>query len=113
MGLKVKLPILLQMDNKGTVDLAHNCSIGGCTRHVDMQQCILRELKESKVMDIKWIKGSEDNADVFTKNLDGPAFKKCIKTLVRHDVHMNHSPTSECKEGVGRCPRVLRRVSRI
>jgi hypothetical protein len=39
-------------------------------------------------MDIKWIKGSENNADVFTKNLDGPAFEKCIKTLVGHDVHM-------------------------
>jgi hypothetical protein len=52
MGLKVKLPMLLEMDNKGTVDLANDRSIGGCTRHVDLQR-FLRELKESKVMDIK------------------------------------------------------------
>ncbi len=87
MGLKVKLPMILEMDNKGGVDLANNWSIGGCTRHVDVRQCFLRELKESKVMDIKWVKG--------------PAFEKCIKTLVGQDVHMRKSPTSEqggCQE---------------
>jgi hypothetical protein len=52
-------------------------------------------------MDIKWIKGLENDADVFTKNLDGRALKKCIKTLVGHDVHMKNSPNSEqggCRE---------------
>ncbi len=29
MGLKVKLPMILEMDNKGTVDLANNWSVGG------------------------------------------------------------------------------------
>ncbi len=82
MGLKVKLPMLLKMDNTGAVDLANNWSVGGGTRHVDVQQFFLRELKETKIMDICWIKGSENDTDVFTKNLDGPAFEKCIKTLV-------------------------------
>ena len=50
MGLKVKLPMLLEMDNKGVVDLANNWSVGGRTRHVDVRQCFLRELKESKIM---------------------------------------------------------------
>ena len=45
-------------------------------------------------MDIRWIKGSENDADAFTKNLDGPAFEKCIRTLVGQDVHMK-SYTSE------------------
>ena len=97
----MKLPMILEMDNKGAVDLANNWSIGGCTRHVDVRQCFLRELKESKVMDIRWIKGSENNADAFTKNLDGPAFEKCIRKLVGQDVHMK-SYTSEqggCQEG--------------
>ena len=101
MGLKVKLPMALEMDNKGAVDLANNWRIGGPTRHVDVRQCSLRELKESKVMDIKWIKGLENDADTFTKNLDGPAFKKCIKTLVGQDGHMRKSHTSEqggCQE---------------
>jgi hypothetical protein len=52
-------------------------------------------------MNISWIKGLENNADAFTKNLDGPAFEKCIETLVGQDVHMKKSPTSEqggCQE---------------
>jgi hypothetical protein len=101
MGLKVKLPMILEMDNKGAVDLANNWSVGGRTRHVDVRQCFLRELKESKILDIRWIKGSENDADAFTKNLDGPAFEKCIRTLVGQDVHMK-SYTSEqggCQDG--------------
>ncbi len=101
MRLKVKLPLLLEMDNKGAVDLANNWCVGGQTRHVDVQQCFLRELKVTKIMDIHWIKGSENDADVFTKNLDGPAFEKFMKTLVGQDVYMKKTATSEqggCQE---------------
>jgi hypothetical protein len=101
MGLKVKLPMILEMDNKGAVNPANNWSVGGQTKHVDMRQCFLRELKESKIMDIHWIKGAENKADVFTKNLDGPAFIKCIKTLIGQDVDMKSSTTYEqggCRE---------------
>jgi hypothetical protein len=52
-------------------------------------------------MDVCWIKCSENDADVFTKNLDGPAFKKCIKTLVGQDVYIKNQATSEqggCQE---------------
>ena len=82
MGLKVKLLMVLEMDNnkKGSNDLANSWSIGCRTTHVDVQQCFLWELTESKVMNICWIKGSENIADAFIKNLDGPAFEKCIRT---------------------------------
>jgi hypothetical protein len=53
MGLKVKLPMVLEMDNKGADDLANNWSVKGRIRHVDVRQCFLRELKESKIMDIR------------------------------------------------------------
>jgi hypothetical protein len=43
MGLKVKLPMILEMDNKGAVDLANNWSIGSCTMHFDVRQCFLRD----------------------------------------------------------------------
>jgi hypothetical protein len=101
MGLKVKLPKLLKMDKKDAVDLANNWSVGGQTRHVDVWQCFLQELKESKIMEICWIKGSENDADVFTKNLDNSAFEKCVKTLVGQDVYMKNPAASEnggCQE---------------
>ncbi len=49
MGLKVKFPMTLEMDNKGAVDLANNWSIGGRTRHVDVRQCFLRNLRSLKL----------------------------------------------------------------
>jgi len=96
MELKVKFLMILELDNKGAVDLANNWSIGGrtSTRHVDVRQCFLQELRESKVMDIRWIKGLENDADAFTKNLDDHASEKCIRTLVGQDVDMK-SYTSE------------------
>ena len=33
--------MVLNMDNKGAVDLANNCSVRGHTRHVDMQSNFL------------------------------------------------------------------------
>ena len=52
-GLKVKLPMLLEMDNKRAVDLANNWSVGGRTRHVDVRNHFLRELKDEGLLVIK------------------------------------------------------------
>jgi len=81
-GLKVELPMVLEMDNKGAIDLINSFSVGGRTRHIDVKQCFLRELKEAKVLVVKWIVGSENEADMFTKNLDGPLFKRYAEQLL-------------------------------
>ncbi len=47
-GLKVQLPMVLEMDNKGAVDLINSFSVGSCTHHINVKQCFLRELKEAK-----------------------------------------------------------------
>ncbi len=80
--LQVETPMVLQMDNKGAVDLINSFSIGGCTHHIDVQQCFLRELKEAKIMVVTWIPGTENEADMFIKNLDGPAFKRYAELLL-------------------------------
>ena len=46
MGLKVKKPMILHVDNKGAVDLANNWSVGGRTRHVEVKQHFLRDMKK-------------------------------------------------------------------
>ena len=64
------------MDNKGGVDIFNNWSIAGNTRAVSIRFAYIRELKEAGILQIKWIKGEENGADLFTKNLDGNAFHK-------------------------------------
>ena len=81
-GLRVELPMVLEMDNRGAIDLINSFSVGGCTRHIAVKQCFLQELKEAKVLVVKWIAGSENEADMFTKNLDGPLFKRYAEQLL-------------------------------
>ncbi len=76
LGLKVKVPMILEMDNQGAVYLANNWSIGGRKRHIDVQSVFLREMKEAGVLVIKWIVGAVNEADILTKNLDGPTFQQ-------------------------------------
>ncbi len=81
-GLKVELPMILEMDNKGAVNLVNSFSVGGCTQHIDIKHCFLQELKEAKVLVVKWIPGLENEADIFTKKLDGPLFKHYAELLL-------------------------------
>ncbi len=70
------------MDNRGAIDLINSFSVGGRTRHIDAKQCFLQELKEAKILVVKWIPGSENEADIFTENLDGPIFKNYADLLL-------------------------------
>jgi hypothetical protein len=70
MLLTVKLPMILYIDNQGTVDLANNWSVGGRTRHVDVKQNYLRELKEKGFIRVLHRSGKEITPDVSTKNTD-------------------------------------------
>ena len=50
MGLKVKMPMILQMDNKGAINLVNNWGLAGCTRHVCTKINFLQELKEELLL---------------------------------------------------------------
>ena len=89
MGLQVELPMVLSIDNSGAVDLANNWAAGGRTRHMETRMFFLRELKEAGILLIKWLKGSENPVDLFTKNLSGPAFEKCARAFVGEDKYMH------------------------
>jgi hypothetical protein len=80
--LKVELSMILEMDNKGAVNLVNSFSVGGRTQHINIKQCFLQDLKEAKVLVVTWILGSENEADIFTKNLDGPLFKRYAELIL-------------------------------
>ena len=48
LGLHVKGPMQLLIDNSGCIDLICNWSSGGRTRHMDAKMFWLRELKEEE-----------------------------------------------------------------
>ena len=84
-GLKVQKPMLLEVDNKGVVDLVNGWSIGGRTRHIDTRLNFLRELKEAEILEIKWCPNHEMSSDLFSKNLMGPEFERHTRTYCGED----------------------------
>ncbi len=80
-GLEVELRMILEVDNKGLVDIVNSFSVGGWTRHINVK--------------LRWIPGSTNNADMFTKNLDGPLFKEYAEMLLGNcalDMHKTSKP---------------------
>ena len=84
-GLKVQKPMILLIDNKGAVDYVNNWSTGGRMRHVSVKLSFLRELKEEGLIAVVWCPTEEMPADLFTKNLPGPAFNKHTQTYCGHE----------------------------
>ena len=82
MKLKVKTPMKLSMDNQGAVDLVNGYSCGGRTKHIEVRQYFLRDLKEQGLVEVEWIPGATNCSDLFTKNLPGATFEKHAKHFV-------------------------------
>jgi hypothetical protein len=69
MGLKIKLPMKVELDNKGTKDIINNWSVGGRTRYVGIRFDFMRELKENGITEIQWISTHKSCSDILPKNL--------------------------------------------
>ena len=87
LGLKIKLPMTLEIDNKGSVDFCNNWSVAGRTRHIEVKQYFLCDLKELGILKVVWKSGEQMNSDIFTKNLEGPLFERHGSKLYGEDVY--------------------------
>jgi hypothetical protein len=88
LGLHVQLPMIMEVDNKGAVDLVNNYSMGGRTRHVETRQYFLRQLKEENSIKVIWTPGKMNSSDLYTKNLARTDFKKHTKAYVADNKYM-------------------------
>ena len=89
--LKVKLPMLLDIDNKEAVDVDNNWSAGGQTRHVNVKQYFLCKLKYEGLIWIEHGLGEEKNVNLFAKNLPGPPFRNIYKCTVKITMEGNRT----------------------
>ena len=77
--------MVLEMDNRGAVDLANNWSVGGRTRHIDVKNYFLRELKDQGILVVKHVAGDSNDADIFTKNTTTGVFERHLPKFVGED----------------------------
>ena len=95
--LKVELPMVLEMDNSGAVDIANSWSVGERTRHVDVRNYFLHVLKDQGLLVIKHIPGDANDADIFTKNVTAAIFNRHITMYVQVDKSLDQTQASSGK----------------
>ena len=98
--LEVELPMVLEMDNSSAVDIANSWSVDSRTRHVDVRNYFLRELKDQGLLVIRHIAGESNDADIFTKNVTSAIFDRHVPLYVGHDKYVSNQGLSG--EAVGK-----------
>ena len=83
--LKVKLPMILYVDNTGVRELINGWGISGRTRHIQVKEMWLRELRLAGLIAVRYIPGAKMCSDLLTKNLDGPTFHIHLPVYVGED----------------------------
>jgi hypothetical protein len=76
MSLPIDYPITVHVDNIGAIFLANNKTTSERTKHVDIRHHFVREYIEDGVVKVIFVKSSENDADLFTKNLPGEVYEK-------------------------------------
>ena len=97
--LEVELPMILEMDNSGAVDIANSWSVGGRMHHVDVRNYFFQELMDQGLLVIRHIAGEQSNADIFTKNVTSAIFDRHVPLYVGTDEYV--SAQSLSGEAVG------------
>ena len=74
LNVKVKRPIVVRVDNVGAIYMANNQTTSQRTKHVDVRYHFVREYIEDGMVQIVFVKSKDNDADIFTKNLDGETY---------------------------------------
>jgi hypothetical protein len=79
-GLGCPTPHLIG-DNQGSIFWASNPVQEKRSKHIDVKYHIIRQYVEDKKIDLFWVDGTKNPADIFTKNLDKTKFER-IRSLL-------------------------------
>ena len=74
--MKVKLPMIVECNNKGDVNLVNGWSVSVHIKHINIRLIFLQDLKEAGIICVKWVLKENTVADLHKKNLNTSAFKK-------------------------------------
>ena len=77
-------PVMLKVDNQSAIKLVkqHTAGQPGRTKHIDVQYHFLKDRYQRGDISISYVETKLQRADVFTKQLPGPAFKEAIKAIM-------------------------------
>jgi hypothetical protein len=68
MGIEVKLPMIIKVDNTEAIFLANNYMSGQRTKHIDIRVPYVREYIHDGIIRVEFVKLENNDADILTKN---------------------------------------------
>ena len=81
----------LYYDNKATINIAHNPVQHNKTKHIEIDQHLIKEKHEASVICLPFVQTTQQTTDILTKGLMQPNFDYLISKLGMIDLH---APTS-------------------
>ena len=82
MGMRVKIPIIVRVDNVGAIFMSENLSTNSKSKHIDIRARFVAEMIEDGFIKVVFVKSNDNLADGFTKNVSGDTFKKHQTSIV-------------------------------
>jgi len=75
-GVKVKFPIIVRVDNVGAIFMAKNVMNSQRTKHMDIHYHFVQEFVVDSYIKIIFVKTEENCADMFTKNVSSGRYQE-------------------------------------
>ena len=76
MGIPVKLPVIVRVDNVGAIFMSENVSTSSRTKHTDTRYHYVREFVEEGFVKIIFVRSEDNTSDPFAKNTPGSIYDK-------------------------------------
>ena len=83
MGINVKLPITVRVDNVGAIFMSQNITTTNRTKHVDIRTKYVNEYCEDGILKIIFVKSTENDSDIMTKNLGSDLYSTHANKLIK------------------------------
>jgi hypothetical protein len=77
-GIKVAMPITIEVDNIGAIFMAENINTNSHTKHINMSFHFVCKYIEEGGIKIVFVKTEDNKADSFTKNVHGDVYDKHV-----------------------------------
>ena len=81
-GIEMTLPIVVKTDNIGALFMSQNSSTGVRSQHVDTRYHFIRENVDDGIVKVEFVKSSEHDSDIFTKNVSHEIYEKHAKKFL-------------------------------
>lgn len=84
-GLEMNEPVPFFEDNQSTINIVCNQRDLGRMKHIDVKHCFVRKLVENGSIKLHYVPTVDQVADILTKGLPAPAFRKLRTSLGLYD----------------------------